>query len=138
MSLAQMTTGRDNAFELLIVQILSSADPYQAAALHPKVSGATKIACEELIFAQRRHPRLFALAAYTPVSLLKRLAREDDRIIRLKLLRNPSTPVEVLQSFAQKSREPDILAAVATHPTASATLLASLSQAKQKGLPSAL
>jgi hypothetical protein len=138
MSLAQITTNRDNAFEMLVEQILSSADPFQAAALHPWLSGASQSACEELFFARRRHPRLFAQAIYTPVSLLKRLALEEDRTIQLKLLKNPSTPSDVLQSFAQDGQEPDILTAVAAHPQASTALLASLGQASQTGLHSAL
>lgn len=122
-----MVTFSDNRISALLDQARNSDDPYQAAALHPWLSASQRIDCEKIIFAQRRHPRLFAQASYTPVSLLQRLALENDSLVLDKLAKNPATPTAVLRQLAQDSDSEQRLRAIAAHPNASAALLDSLS-----------
>jgi len=96
-----MIASNDNTLTALLDQACTSADPYQSAALHPWLSASDRAVCEKNIFAQRRHPRIFARAAYTPVSLLQRLALENDSVILDKLVKNPVTPTPVLKQLAQ-------------------------------------
>ena len=105
-----------------------SADPYQSAALHPWLGASGRAVCENIIFAQRRYPRLFAKAAYTPVSLLQRLAREDDPTTLNKLVKNPATPAPLLSQLARGDGCEQRLDYIAAHPNASAALLDSLDE----------
>jgi hypothetical protein len=112
----------------LLDQACNSADPYQSAALHPWLSASARTACEKNIFAQRRHPRIFAQAAYTPVSLLQRLALENDSVILDKLVKNSATPTPVLQQLAQEKHGKHRLNLIAAHANASTALLDSLDE----------
>jgi hypothetical protein len=123
-----MVTSNDNRINALLDAACNSADPYQAAALHPWLSGSQCSACEKIIFTQRRHPRFFAQATYTPASLLQRLALESDSLVLDKLVKNPATPTTVLKRLARNSGSEHRLNAIAAHPNASAALLDSLNQ----------
>lgn len=129
-----MVTFNDHGIGALLDQICDSADPYQAAALHSCLNASQRSACEEIIFAHRRYPRIFAQASYTPVSLLQRLALQDDLLVLDKLAKNPATPTTVLKQLAQKSDSEQRLKAIAAHPNASAALLDSLSHQHSSAL----
>ena len=122
-----MVTFNNNGISALFDQVIISADPYQAAALYPCLNASQRSACEKIIFAHRRYPRIFAQASYTPVSLLQRLALQDDSLVLDKLVRNPATPMTVLKQLAQKTDSEQRLKAIAAHPNASSALLGSLS-----------
>ncbi len=138
MSLALMKLHQDRWFERLLDHCLSTKDPYQAAALHPWVNGSVRECCENQIFSNRRYPRLFARAGYTPASLLERLAMEGDRIIQNKLLKNTATPIRALWYIARRCNEVDRLVLVAVHPQSSCELLAFLGRKNQPALRHAL
>jgi hypothetical protein len=118
----------NNMLTALLDQACSSADPYQSAALHPWLRASGRAACEKIIFAQRRHPRLFAQAAYTPASLLQRLALETDSVILDKLAKNSATPTSVLKQLAQDRHRKQRLNSIAAHANASSALLDSLDE----------
>ncbi|RLA11255.1 MAG: hypothetical protein DRQ59_10190 [Gammaproteobacteria bacterium] len=128
MKCATMIASNDNTLTALLDQACSSADPYQSAALHPWLSASERAVCEKIIFAQRRHPRIFARAAYTPVSLLQRLALENDSVILDKLVKNPATPTTVLKQLAQGKHGKHRLNSIAAHANASTALLDSLDE----------
>jgi len=128
MSCAAMIASSDNTLTALLDQACSSADPYQSAALHPCLSASARTACETNIFAQRRHPRIFAQAAYTPASLLQRLALENDPVILDKLVKNPATPTLVLKQLARDKCDKQRLNSIAAHANASTALLDSLDE----------
>jgi len=128
MKCAAMIASSDNTLTALLDQACSSSDPYQSAALHPWLNASSRAACEKIIFMQRRYPRLFAQAAYTPVSLLQRLALETDSVILDKLVKNPATPIQVLKQLARDRRDKKRLDAIAAHPNASTALLDSLDE----------
>jgi hypothetical protein len=128
MSCAAMIAPSDNTLSALLDQACNSADPYQSAALHPWLSASARTACEKNIFAQRRHPRIFAQATYTPVSLLQRLALENDSVILDKLVKNFATPTPVLQQLAQDKHGKHRLNLIAAHANASTALLDSLDE----------
>jgi len=123
-----MIASSDNTLSALLDQVCNSADPYASAALHPWLSAAARTACEKNIFAQRRHPRIFAQAAYTPVSLLQRLALENDSVILDKLVKNPATPTPVLKQLAHGKHGKHRLNSIAAHTNASTALLDSLDE----------
>jgi hypothetical protein len=125
---AAMKGSSDNTITALLDQACSSADPHQLAALHPWLTTSARAACEKIIFARRRHPRLFAQAAYTPVSLLQRLAQENDLVILDKLVKNASTPTSVLKRLAQDGHSEQRLNSIAAHANASTALLDSLDE----------
>jgi hypothetical protein len=138
MQSASMVSFSDNRIAALLEQAQNNADPYQAAALHPWLSASQRPACEKIIFTQRRHPRLFAQAAYTPVSLLQRLAQENDSITLDKLIKNPATPTAVLRRLARNPHSEHRLNAIAAHANASAALLDSLDQQDSSELRQAI
>lgn len=129
-----MATFNDNGISALLDQVIISADPYQAAALHPCLNASQRSACEKIIFPHRRYPRIFAQASYTPASLLQRLALQDDSLVLDKLGRNPATPMTVLKQLAQKSDSVQRLKTIAAHRNASAALLDSLSHQDSSAL----
>jgi len=128
MKCVAMIAPNDNTLTALLDQACSSADPYQSAALHPWLSASERAVCEKIIFTQRRHPRIFARAAYTPVSLLQRLALENDSVILDKLVKNPATPTPLLQQLAQGKHGKHRLNSIAAHANASTALLDSLDE----------
>jgi len=123
---AIMIAPGDDTISDLLDQARHSLDPYQAAALHPWLDASRRAACEKIIFSQRRHPRLFAQASHTPVSLLQRLALEKDSITLNKLVKNTATPSMVLKQLLQGDDGRQRQDAVAAHPNASAALLDSI------------
>ncbi len=127
MGLPGMTIDPHNPFEDLISRVSATSDPYLAAALHPFLSESDQIDNERPIFTHRRFPRLFAQAPYTPVSLLRRLALEQDPIILRKLVKNPLAPSDVLTDLA-KNGNSDCLIAIAKHENADECLLDSLDE----------
>lgn len=121
----KMTIVDCNPLTDLIAQVQITGDPYLAAALHPWLTAPEQVDIEQAIFAHRRYPRLFAQAAFTPASLLQRLASETDPVVLTKLAKNPATPDIALRLLA-KQKTPSLLRAIASHPKASASLLASI------------
>jgi hypothetical protein len=123
-----MIASSEKTLSALLDQACNSADPYQSAALHPWLGASERAVCEKIIFAQRRHPRLFAQAAYTPASLLQRLALENDSVTLDKLAKNPATPTPVLKQLAQDKHGKQRLNSIAAHANASTVLLDSLDE----------
>ncbi len=128
MAQVSMKSPGDNLLSRLLDHVRLSNDPYQVAALYPWLSISDRVVYEPVIFAHRRYPRLFAQAAYTPVSLLQRLAQESDSLTLDKLVKNPTTPTAVLNQLAQRSQGHPRLRHIAAHPNADAALLDSLDE----------
>jgi hypothetical protein len=125
---ATMAASSDYTINALLDQARESSDPYQSAALHPWLGALGQAVCEKIIFVRRRYPRLFAQAAYTPVSLLHRLAQESDPVTLNKLVKNSATPAPVLKQLARGDDGEQRLNSIAAHPNASAALLDSLDE----------
>lgn len=123
---AVMAGSSEYTINALLNQALESADPYQSAALHPWLGVSGRAVCENIILAKRRYSRLFAQTPYTPSSLLRRLARENDPVTLNRLVRNPATPAQLLSQLARGEGREQRLDNIAAHPNASATLLDSL------------
>lgn len=123
-----MASFGDNSLSRLLDRVRLSDDPYQVAALYPWLSLSNRTVYEKTIFANRRYPRLFAQAVYTPVSLLERLALENDSLTLDKLVKNPAMPTSVLNQLAKRSQNHARLLSIASHPNAGAELLDSLDE----------
>ena len=123
-----MKSSSNNSFLRLLDQVCLSDDPYQVAALYPWMSVSDRVVYEQTIFAHRRYPRLFAQAAYTPVSLLERLSQENDSLTLDKLVKNPATPTAVLEQITRRGQNHKRQKFIAGHPNASAALLNSLDE----------
>ena len=105
----------DVTFQNLLGQSLNARDPFLAAACHPHANCHDRRALESILFATSKLKRQFAVARYTPASILDSLAEGRDERISLRVAKHPSTAPATLAKMERTTTAQDLCARVAGH-----------------------
>ena len=107
----------------LLGRIIKTSDPIIVAACYSYVGADRRSNFEKILFATNKLKRQFAMALYTPDSVLQSLVACANQTIQLKIAKNPNCSAITLNRLAQQSVSKKLDVQIATHPRASQELL---------------
>ena len=103
--------------------VIGEANPYGALALHSFVNDKLKNKLEHILFENRRLLYVFAMAQYTPGSVLNVLASEPNEQLQLRVLKNPNTTANTLEKLYKNESSKKFIELIASHPNTSSDVL---------------